>query len=146
MKRILQVDEATGEAVNVFASVVRHKHPYRAEGFIQMSQLQLMSLAQKPVSPTAFRVLMALAALTDYENWISINQAEIARQLCLAAPNLSRAISELLKRQIIVRAPGHGHHRAYRFSPTWGFKGCSKGFQRVMEEFNEAAKVANTKK
>ena len=57
--RVEQTDLETGEVVQMVAlKPTRAPHPFRKEGFVQMSQAAMLELAQNPVSGEARRVLM----------------------------------------------------------------------------------------
>ena len=78
--RVEQTDLETGEVVQMVAlKPTRAPHPFRREGFVQMSQAAMLELAQNPVSGEARRVLDALCAVLDFENFIQLSQADLAK-------------------------------------------------------------------
>ena len=90
--RVEQTDLETGEVVQMVAiKPTRAPHPFRKEGFVQMSQAAMLELAQNPVSGEAMRVLMALCAVLDFENFIQLSQSDLAKLIGMKKENVNRA-------------------------------------------------------
>jgi DNA-binding transcriptional ArsR family regulator len=87
----------------------------------------------------AYKVLLLLLARLDFENWIQITQKEIAEKLKMKLPNVSRAISLLEEKGIILRGPKIGRSYAFRLNPHYGWKGKVKNLNdyRKKEEDQE---------
>lgn len=137
-----QKDLDTGEIVQLVAmKPTRVPHPFRKEGFVQMSQAAMLELAQDPVSGEAMRVLMALCAVLDFENYIQLSQTDLAKLIGMSRPNVTRAIHELAERGIIIKGSKVGRTLTYRLSPTFGFKAKSSNFNKLMKDVSEFAKA-----
>uniref|UniRef100_UPI003F66539E hypothetical protein n=1 Tax=Aeromonas veronii TaxID=654 RepID=UPI003F66539E len=61
-----------------------------------MNQAALLTIANE-LSHEQVRVLMALRAELDYENYIQVVQADIASALSMQKTNVSRAIKHLVE-------------------------------------------------
>lgn len=141
--RVEQVDTETGEIVQLVAMrPQKGPHPFKREGFVQMSQQAMLELAQDPVSGESMRVLFALCAVLDFENYLSISQVELAKLINMKQPHISRALKELTERSIIIKGAKYGRSATYRLSPTFGFKSKSSNFHKLMKDVGEFAKSA----
>lgn len=139
--RVEQTDLETGEVVQMVAlKPTRAPHPFRKDGFVQMSQAAMLELAQNPVSGEAMRVLMALCAVLDFENFIQLSQTDLAKLINMQQPHVNRAMAELLERGIIIKGMKVGRTYTYRLSPTFGFKSKGSNFQKLMNDVQEFSK------
>ncbi len=123
-KKIVSVDQVTGEileGVIVYCGV--KQNPYYA-GWIMNSQQALEVLAtDKDLTKEAYKILIFLMARLDFENWIQITQKEISEALDIKKSNVSRGISLLEDKNIILRGPKIGKSYAFRLNPDFGWKG-----------------------
>lgn len=143
--RVEQVDTETGEVVSLIAmKPYRAPHPFRKEGFVQMSQAAMLELAQNPISGEGMRVLMALCAVLDFENFISLSQSDLAKLIGMRQSNVNRAVSELVDRGIIIKGSKVGRNLTYRLSPTFGIKSKGSNFTKLMRDVSEFAKVGSS--
>ena len=126
-RKIASVDQDTGEVLEgvvVYCGV--KQNPY-STGWIMNSQEALELLAtDEDLTKEAFRVLIFLMARLDFENWIQVTQKEIAEKLNMHKQNISRAISLLESKEIILRGPKVGRSYAFRLNPYFGWKGKVK--------------------
>lgn len=142
--RVEQTDLETGEVVQMVAlKPTRAPHPFRKEGFVQMSQAAMLELAQNPVSGEAMRVLMALCAVLDFENFVQLNQTDLAKLIGMEKQNVNRAMAELFERGIIIKGMKVGRCLTYRLSPTFGFKTKGSNFTKLMADINKFARAGN---
>ncbi len=129
-KKIVSVDQNTGkilEGVVVYCGV--KNNPYNT-GWFMTSQDALETLASdEDISKEAFRILMFLMARLDFENWIQITQKEICERTNIRKSNVSRGISLLEKKGIILRGPKIGRSNAFRLNPYFGWKGKVKNLE-----------------
>jgi hypothetical protein len=134
--RLGQVDLATGELLD--GATLAVFYPKRKNGFITgwlaMAQEPLMTLAQADLGKEAMRVLFAVLSKLDYENWISINQAELGRQLGIKPSNMSRAIARLVSEGVLLAGPKLQAKGTYSLNPHYGWKGSAKGHQAALLE------------
>ena len=126
-RKIASVDQDTGEileGVVVYCGV--KKNPY-STGWIMNSQEALKLLAtDKDLKGETYRVLLLLLSQLDFENWIQITQKEISETLEMKKSQVSRAISVLEEKEIILRGPKIGRTYAFRLNPYFGWKGKVK--------------------
>ena len=129
-----QVDLSTGELLE--GATLAVFYPKRKNGFttgwFAMAQEPLMKLAQADLGKEAMRVLFAVLAKLDYENWISINQAELGRQLSIKPSNLRRAIARLVLEGVLLAGPKLQATGTYSLNPRYGWKGSAKGHQQAL--------------
>ncbi len=123
-KRVVSIDRDTGElleGVIVYCGI--KQNPY-STGWIMNSQEALELLASdKDLTKESLRVLMFLMARLDFENWIQVTQKEICEKLGIKKPNVSKAISLLERKEIIIRGAKIGRAYAFRLNPDYGWKG-----------------------
>ena len=126
-KKIVSFDQDTGEilqGVIVYCGV--KNNPY-SKGWMMNSQEALELLASdQDLTKESLRVLMFLMSRLDFENWIYITQKEIAEILGLKKQNISKAVSLLEEKGIILRGPKIGRSSAFRLNPYFGWKGKVK--------------------
>lgn len=134
--RVGSVDLATGELLE--GATLAVFYPKRRNGFgtgwLAMAQEPLMKLAQADLGKEAMRVLFAVLASLDYENWISINQAELGRQLGIKPSNMSRAVARLVTEGVLLAGPKVQAKGTYRLNPRYGWKGSAKGHHEALLE------------
>ena len=134
--RVGSVDLATGELLE--GATLAVFYPKRRNGFgtgwLAMAQEPLMKLAQADLGKEAMRVLFAVLATLDYENWISINQAELGRQLGIKPSNMSRAVARLVTEGVLLAGPKVQAKGTYRLNPRYGWKGSAKGHHEALLE------------
>jgi hypothetical protein len=134
--RLGQVDLATGEILE--GATLALFYPKRRNGFatgwVAMAQDPLMKLAQADLGDVARRVLFALLAKLDFENWLSISHADLGRQLGIKRPNISRAVARLIEEGVLLLGPRVGIKGTYRLNPAYGWKGSARGHQEALQE------------
>ena len=137
-KRIQSVDADTGEALDyTLVAVAKKTQSAFGKRWIQMAQDPLMMLAEIK-SLDQMRVLMVLMSQVDFENWISVDQTEIASKIGMKKQNVNRAISALIERQVLLKGPRAGHSATYRLNPSYGWKGKAKSHREALRERMEA--------
>ena len=152
-RKIASFDQDTGEilkGVIVYCGV--KQNPY-STGWMMNSQDALELLASdRDLTKESLRVLMFLMARLDFENWIYITQKEMAEILGVKKQNISKAISLLEEKNIILRGPKLGRSNAFRLNPYFGWKGKVKNLedyrkkeedQYFKEKRQEALKLSN---
>jgi len=146
-RRIASVDQKTGEILDgviVYCAVKRN--PY-AKGWIMNSQEALELLASdKDLTKESLRILMFLMARLDFENWIQITQNEIAETLDINKGNVSKAVSLLEAKGILIRGPKVGRSYAFRLNPYFGWKGKVKNLDDYRQKENDAESKTMLKK
>ncbi len=133
--RLGQVDMATGEILE--GATLAVFYPKRKNGFttgwLAMAQEPLMKLAQADLGAEAMRVLFALLAKLDFENYLVLNQAQLGRELGLRAPNISRAVARLVDEGVLLAGPRVQVSRTYTLNPQYGWKGSARSHQEALQ-------------
>ena len=134
--RVGQVDMQTGEVLE--GATLAVFYPKQKNGFttgwMAMAQEPLMALAKANLGDEARRVLFAMLAKLDFENFISISQADVSRELNMKQPSVSRAISKLVKEGVILAGPRLQRKGTYSLNPQYGWKGSARGHQDAPRE------------
>ena len=134
--RVGQVDMQTGEVLE--GATLAVFYPKQKNGFttgwVAMAQDPLMALAKADLGYQAQRVLFAMLAKLDFENFISISQAEMGRELNMKQPNVSQAITKLVREGVIIAGPRLQRKGTYSLNPQYGWKGSARGHQDALRE------------
>ena len=128
------VDKYTGEEYGFPVIVGRKRNPYR-KGWVMNSQEAMIILAKdKDIKGETHRVLWFIGGILDFENWVQLSVTEIAEELELKQPNVSRAIKLLEKKEIIIRGPKVGRSYAFMLNPHFGWKGKVKNLDEYRQK------------
>ncbi len=144
------VDKYTGEEYGFPVIIGRKRDPY-AKGWVMNSQEAMVILAKdKDIKGETHRVLWFIGGILDFENWVQLSVTEIAEELELKRPNVSRAIKLLEQKEIIIRGPKVGRSHAFMLNPEFGWKGKVKNLdeyrkERYEEERREKNRERNQK-
>ena len=143
-KRLVQVDAFTGEIEDGF---VAYMAPKRRNGFVNgwvaMSQQRaLIELAKADLGDEARRVLFVLLGHVEYENFIVVPQAAMAKQIGMATPNFSRAVSRLVAEGVIERGPKVGRMVSLRLNPAYGWKGTAKNHVIALDQERQKRRLS----
>lgn len=134
-RRIASVDQDTGEVLEGVVVYCGVKQDPYSRGWVMTSQdaLELLA-ADEDLTKEAFRILMFLMARLDFENWIQVTQKEISEKTNIKKSNVSRGISLLEQKGIILRSPKIGRSYAFRLNPHFGWKGKVKNLNEYRKE------------
>ncbi|ATI93582.1 hypothetical protein H0K13_004467 [Salmonella enterica] len=132
MRRVTQVDLDTGEDLGGFVAVIQPKQKSSFERHFMMNQAALLSIAND-LNHDQTRVLMALLADLDYENYIQVAQVDISNALNMQKTNVSRAVKNLIEFGIIIEGPKIGRGKTYRLNPQFGWKGTVKNHKKAIK-------------
>jgi DNA-binding transcriptional regulator GbsR (MarR family) len=128
------VDKYTGEEYGFPVIVGRKRNPY-GKGWVMNSQEALEIVAKdKDIKGETYRVLFFICARLDFENWVQLSVTEIANELDLKHPSVSRAMKVLEDKQIILRGPKVGRSYAFMLNPEFGWKGKVKNLDDYRRE------------
>lgn len=131
-RRISQVDESTGEVVGSFVAVIRPKQKSSFQRHFTMNQDALMILVQN-LKGEELRVFMMLLSELDYENYIQIQQTDIASKLDMQKQNVNRSIKRLLEIGVINEGPKIGRSRTYNLNASFGWKGTVTNHRKALK-------------
>ena len=104
------------------------------EGWVAMSQNAMRSLANSSLGDQANRVLWVVLAELDFENWIQLNQAQLASQIGMARSHFNQALKKLEGESIVFRGPRVGKSVTFRLNPNFGWKGSAKNHNKALQD------------
>ncbi len=117
------VDKYTGEQHGFPVIVGRKKSPY-GNGWVMNSQEAMVAVAKdKDIKGETHRVLWFIGGILDFENWVQLSVTEIAKELDMHQPDVSKAMKKLENKGIILRGPKVGRSYAFMLNPEFGWKG-----------------------
>lgn len=134
-RKVASFDKDTGEileGVIVYCGV--KQNPY-STGWVMNSQEAMKLLAiDRDLKGETYRVLLLLLSLLDFENWIQVTQKEISETLGMKKSQVSRSISLLEKKDIVLKGPKVGRSYAFRLNPYFGWKGQVKNLDEYRKK------------
>ena len=81
----------------------------------------------------SIRVLFALMSRLDYENFLHVSHADLAKEFGLHRSAVSRSIAQLLERGVLIEGPRVANVATYRLSDTLGWKGRAAAHQQARQ-------------
>ena len=133
-------NEETGEIEKYILTPAKKKKVYKGD-WLLMFQEGLAHVAKLDLKGETLRVYMFLLSKLDYENWLRIRQKDIAEELNMRAPHVSRAIKELVDNHVIVKGPKVGNSNTYRLDPSYGFRGKDVNMSKVKKEIDHLKRI-----
>ena len=131
-----QVDLSTGqmlEGAQLALMFPKRRNGFQ-EGWLAMAQGPLKALAKADLGDEARRVLFAVLAELDFENWININQSQLATEIGLERQNFGRGLKRLIAEEVVLEGPKVGRNGTYRLNPQFGWRGSAKGHVDALQE------------
>jgi len=120
------------------------KSPY-SEWYMGNQRLAREKFAKdKDLKGETHRVLWFLISILDFENWIQVSITDIAKEIDILRPNVSKAIKLLEKKEIIIRGPKIGCSYSFRFNPDYIWKGDVINLEKYRNE-KEQEKITELK-
>lgn len=98
----------------------------------------MLEAAKMPLGDQARRVFMALTATLDYGNWVSVKQADLARELGMTRSNFNTALRKLIEHGIVLKNPDASSVKAYRMNPEFVWRGDGPAHRRALNEVQKA--------
>ena len=95
-------------------------------GWMAFFQKSLAHIAKLDLTGEQLKVFLAIVSKMDFENYIRISQVDLAEELNIQRPHVSRAIKKLLDEDIISQGPRAGLCKTYILNPKVGIKGRQK--------------------
>lgn len=131
---------SNGEEYGFPVIIGRKRNPY-AKGWVMNSQEAMVILAKdKDIKGETHRVLWFIGGILDFENWVQISITEIANELDLKQPSVSRAMKVLETKEIILRGPKVGRSYAFMLNPEFGWKGKVKNLDEYRKRKEDQEK------
>jgi hypothetical protein len=126
--RAIMVDAESGEVLDGGMPLIdrqKSKH-YWGDYFVTLFQGSLRAVVPK-LSGEEARVLLYLASTIGIDNeWKVLNQREIAEEIEMHQPNVSRALKELARMNVVLKGARIGKGHAYSLNPHLGWRGNFK--------------------
>jgi hypothetical protein len=144
MQRVVQVDAETGEMIE--GAVLGMFYPKRQNGFgrgwVAMSQNAMMELARADLGAQDARVLFAVLARLDFENFLLLTISELAKDIGMQRPHVSSSITKLEALGVLQRGPKAGRSSTFRLNPSFGWKGSAANHQKALRARMKNANIA----
>jgi len=100
-----------------------------------MSQNALMTIARDAeMTARTLRVFLALCAHLDFENYLVVNQRQLAKEIGLHPSDVNREIRKLVAKGVLVAGPRSGRSCTYRLNPAVGWRGSARAHRRALDE------------
>ena len=111
------------------------KQPRYMENFQTTSDFTHQYLALEPgIDGITYRVFHYLCYVLQYDNWIDISTVWVAEKLNLKRQQVSRAISTLEKKGLLIRGEKIGRHYRWRLNPEASWKGTANARWNTIED------------
>lgn len=136
------VEPETGE-VKAYLPVMNKKKGIEGGSWVAVFQDVLSWLAQLSLPQEQYRVLMYLLGKLDFSNYLRITQTDIAKDLDMRQPHVSRAIKALKSLDILAEGPHVGNAKTYRLNPHMAHKGRNQ--KQTIVEYDELRKARDSK-
>lgn len=134
----------------VYGKKLYQKKRIYGGGWMAFYQESLAHIAKLGLTGEQHNVFLSMLSKLDFENYIRINQEELASELKITQPHVSRAIKKLLEEDIICQGPRAGLCKTYILNPNVGIKGRQKKNKLVdyaeKKAQREQEKLADAKK
>ena len=128
-------DIYTGEQYGLPVLVGRKDSPYANGWYMGNQELAREIFAKdKDIKSETHRVLWFIISILDFENWVQLSITEIANELGMLQPNVSKAIKVLENKEVIIRGPKVGRSFSFRFNPEFGWKGKVKNLDHYRKQ------------
>ncbi len=95
-------------------------------GWVAVYQEVITQVAKEKLTGEQCSVFLYLLGKVDFENYLTINQSDVAQALGIRQPNVARAIKKLKELNIIVEGPRAGLNKTYRLNPYVAHKGKNR--------------------
>jgi len=131
-RRVVSMDAETGEILEGVPVWVGRKTAftglYGRQWFIMAQEDALLALAKdKELTLAPKNVLLYLLSQLDFENFIQVQQVDIANALEMDKAKVSKAIKLLLEKGVLIRGPKLARSSSFRLNPNFGYKGNPSG-------------------
>lgn len=143
------IDTRTGEELPELPVLFQKeiKHSFGKEYFVGFNAKFKEIAKDKDLNWESGRVFYFLLGSLDYQNFVLIRQKNIAEELQMSQPQVSRALKKLEKKGYVTIQDGVDRVKAYRISSEAAWKGSGKSFKKhnkLSEKISakEAAKIS----
>ena len=91
-----------------------------------------------------WNILAKLFSKLDYDNYLKISQAEMAKEMGIDKADISRTLKKFCQLNILFVGPLAGHSKTYRLNPYLAHKGA-KGYANTIIDFTKAKEEREAK-
>ena len=121
--------------------------------WLALYQQAISNIADMNIPHEQERVFLKLLSKVDFENHLCVTHQQIADELKMKRPNVTKAIKGLKEKNIIVEGPRVGLNKTYRLNPYIAYKGKNRNeaiidFEAALTEqgknFLDASKYEET--
>ena len=107
------------------------------EDYIMVFQESIRNIIKNmELTKEEYKVFFYLLSVTDFENYIWVTQQEIAEELNMKQPNISRALKSLVDMGLLVKEK-RGRNNVYKINPQIAWKGKEKNRKNILKLDNE---------
>lgn len=111
--------------------------------WVALYQNAISRIADMNLPNEQYRVFLKLLSKVDFDNYLRVSQSEIANELNMKRPNVTKAMKSLKDKGIIVEGPRAGLNKTYRLNPYIAHKG--KNRNKNIMDITDLAGKDNTK-
>ena len=131
------LNSSTGEETDVLIRQYRHRTGLKHDSYFLGHRDGFMIIAQLDLGRHEYRVLLALIAVMDFANEINHSQKYIADELGMKPAYVSKAISKLKLKGLVIAINKDGK-KSMRVSSVITWKGQTNSATKYGHEFREA--------
>lgn len=130
-KREFREIEDIDSGDRIFAVFPVKKNFINLEYFCMFQNASELLATDEHLTGNDYRVLFLLFSFLDMKNYISINHTHLSEKLNMQKSHVSRSISTLIYRGIIIKGPRVGKGFTYILNSKYGYKGHLKDIKDV---------------
>ena len=135
------------ESGEVTYAVVPVKRNYFEEDYFCMFQKSLDLISEdREMTYDDLRVLLKLFRYLDMKNFISISQKDICEQLKMDKSNVSKSMTKLLNKGIILKGPRLNGIYTYTLNANYAYKGQLKFLKQERKKHLELVEEYDTER
>ena len=147
MQRVTHSVMDTGEIME--GAVLGMFFPKRQNGFgtgwVAMAQNAMMELARSDLGAQDWRVFAAVVARLDFENFLLLTIADLAKEIGMQRSHASDSIAKLERLGVLIRGPKAGRSSTFRLNPSFGWKGSATNHQKALRDRMKAVGMSVVK-
>ena len=130
------VDTRTGEILEgaVLGLIFPKRHNGFFDGWFAMNQGALKAFREAGLQGRDYAVLFGVLEFLDFENWIRLSKADLARELGMQPTNVGRSIRKLIEIEALLEGPKVGRSITYRLNPSFGWKGSAANHKKALKD------------
>lgn len=97
----------------------------------------MLDIAEQKHSGYTLRVLIALLAALDYENWLAMKQSALAARIGMSPAHFSRGMRKLIEAGIVLKNTNPTATRVYRLNPEYVWRGTGVNHRRAVTDLQQ---------